>query len=118
MILRDRVSGRRLLSGTVSVRTYARGRVCRAGDCGTVLSAYNPSSFCALHERALPRPRRARRQAAERACENFPHRRRARQPAAVASSMEPQQAPSAQASPAPSFGPASSIGTTVSRTPR
>ena len=70
MIVRDRVSGRRLLSGTASVRTYARGRVCRAGDCGTVLSAYNPSSFCALHERDLPRPRRARRQAAERACAN------------------------------------------------
>lgn len=69
MILRDRVSGRRLLSGTASVRTYARGRVCRAGGCGTVLSAYNPSSFCALHERALPQLRRARRNAAERACE-------------------------------------------------
>jgi hypothetical protein len=59
MIVRDRVSGRRHLSGTASVRTHARGRVCRAGDCGTVLSAYNPSSFCALHERALPRPRPA-----------------------------------------------------------
>jgi hypothetical protein len=70
MILRDRVSGRRLLSGTASVRTYARGRVCRAGDCGTVLSAYNPSSLCALHECAPPRPRRARRQASEHACEN------------------------------------------------
>jgi hypothetical protein len=70
MIVRDRVSGRRLLSGTASVRTYASGRVCRADGCGTVLSAYNPSSFCALHGRALPRPRRARRQAAERACEN------------------------------------------------
>ena len=70
MIVRDRISGRRLLSGTGSVRTYARDRVCRAGDCGTVLSAYNPSSFCALHERPLLRPRRARRQAAERACEN------------------------------------------------
>ena len=70
MIVRDRVSGRPLLSGTASVRTYARGRVCRAGDCGTVLSAYNPSSLCALHERALPRPPRARRQAAERAFEN------------------------------------------------
>jgi hypothetical protein len=70
VIVRDRVSGRRLLSGTASVRTYARGRICRADGCGTVLSAYNPSSFCALHERALPRPRRARRQASERICES------------------------------------------------
>ena len=62
MIVRDRVSGRRLTSGTASVRTYARGRICRAGGCGTVLSAYNPSRLCALHERALPRPRRAGRQ--------------------------------------------------------
>ena len=70
MILRERVSGRRPLPGTASVRTYARGRVCRAAGCGTVLSSYNPSSFCALHECAIPRPRRARRPAAERTCEN------------------------------------------------
>jgi hypothetical protein len=70
VILRDRISGRRVLSGTATVRTYARGRVCRAGDCGTVLSAYNPSSFCTLHERGLPQPRRVRRHAAELACEN------------------------------------------------
>jgi hypothetical protein len=70
MIVRDHVSGRRLLSGTARVRTYARGRTCRAAGCGTVLSAYNPSSFCALHESALPRPRRARRQPVERACEH------------------------------------------------
>jgi hypothetical protein len=70
MIVRDRVSGRKLTPGTASVRTYARGRTCRAGACVTLLSSYNPSSFCALHECASSRPRRARRQAAERACEN------------------------------------------------
>jgi hypothetical protein len=69
VIPRERVSGRRLASGTAGVRTYARGRICRAGGCGTVLSAYNSSTFCAVHERALPRPGRARRQAVERACE-------------------------------------------------
>ena len=62
MILRERVSGRRPSSGTAGVRTYARGRVCRAGGCGTVLSVYNPTSFCALHQGAARvRPRRGRK---------------------------------------------------------
>jgi hypothetical protein len=31
------------------VKTYPRDRVCGAEGCGTVLSAYNPSSLCSLH---------------------------------------------------------------------
>jgi len=30
-------------------RTYGTGRVCLVDSCGTRLSAYNPSSVCALH---------------------------------------------------------------------
>jgi hypothetical protein len=30
-------------------KTYGNGRVCRVEGCGTLLSAYNPSSICALH---------------------------------------------------------------------
>ena len=31
-------------------RTYGTGRVCAVEGCGTVLSAYNPSRTCALHD--------------------------------------------------------------------
>ena len=42
-----------LASGRKSdrVRTYRRGRVCAEPDCTTLLSAYNPSPRCAVHER-------------------------------------------------------------------
>lgn len=33
-------------------KTYGTGRICRVAECGTVLSAYNPSSVCALHSGA------------------------------------------------------------------
>ncbi len=53
------------------MRTYARGRVCAAAGCATVLSVYNGSAFCALHDRALAsRPRRALHPARERACDH------------------------------------------------
>ena len=70
MILHDHVTARRPASGTAIVRTYPHGRICRAGGCGTVLSAYNSSEFCALHQRAVPRPRRVWRPAVERTCEH------------------------------------------------
>jgi endogenous inhibitor of DNA gyrase (YacG/DUF329 family) len=36
------------------VAVFGRGRVCAQGSCATVLSAYNPSSYCWVHEsRAL-----------------------------------------------------------------
>ena len=36
------------------VRSFGGGRVCVAGDCGTILSSYNPSSWCAIHDRLSP----------------------------------------------------------------
>jgi hypothetical protein len=68
VITRDHIAATRPSSGAASVRTYARGRVCRAVGCGTVLSAYNSSAFCAVHEGVLRRKRRARRPVLERAC--------------------------------------------------
>lgn len=36
------------------LRTYARGRVCAADGCATILSAYNAADRCALHGTASP----------------------------------------------------------------
>jgi hypothetical protein len=33
----------------LKTRTYGAGRICIVDGCGTRLSAYNPSSVCALH---------------------------------------------------------------------
>ncbi|MCX6373135.1 MAG: hypothetical protein NTX16_08640 [Actinobacteria bacterium] len=33
----------------LKTRTYGVGRICIVDGCGTLLSAYNPSSVCALH---------------------------------------------------------------------
>ena len=47
--------------------TYSAGRVCAAEDCRTLLSIYNRSKFCWLHEPAhvyRVRGRRKRREAA------------------------------------------------------
>ena len=33
----------------LKTRTYGLGRICIIAGCGTHLSAYNPSSVCALH---------------------------------------------------------------------
>jgi hypothetical protein len=33
----------------LKTRTYGVGRICIMDGCGTLLSAYNPSSVCALH---------------------------------------------------------------------
>jgi hypothetical protein len=44
--------GRRLHSVAdqmFKTKTYGVGRICRVEGCGTRLSAYNPSSVCALH---------------------------------------------------------------------
>ncbi len=44
--------GRSLLSvadDMLKTRTYGIGRICIVDGCGTRLSAYNPSSVCALH---------------------------------------------------------------------
>lgn len=47
--------GRRRHNMLMPVRTFGSGRVCRADGCTTVLSLYNPSDFCALHERHVER---------------------------------------------------------------
>ena len=36
----------------LKTRTYGLGRICDVEGCGTRLSAYNPSSVCALHDGA------------------------------------------------------------------
>lgn len=36
----------------LKTRTYGAGRICAVEDCGTRLSAYNPSNVCALHSGA------------------------------------------------------------------
>jgi hypothetical protein len=33
----------------LKTKTYGAGRICMVDGCGTRLSAYNPSSVCALH---------------------------------------------------------------------
>jgi hypothetical protein len=53
----ERRSAKRLLRRSLhnvaeemlKTRTYGVGRVCIVDGCGTLLSAYNPSSVCALH---------------------------------------------------------------------
>ena len=52
------------------VRQYHVGRVCAEPGCGTVLSMYNPSSRCAVHQRrgdVVPL-RRLESQEVERSC--------------------------------------------------
>jgi hypothetical protein len=36
-------------------------RVCVAGGCSTMVSAFNPSSWCAVHDRLSPQARKGRR---------------------------------------------------------
>jgi len=58
---------------TRQVKSFGRGRVCVAGGCATILSAYNPSSWCAVHDRLSPRARSGRGTrppANSRACAN------------------------------------------------
>jgi hypothetical protein len=58
---------------THQVRSFGGGRVCVAAGCPTILSAYNPSSWCAVHDRLRPRARNGRgtrRPTLSRACAN------------------------------------------------
>ena len=52
------------------MRTYREGRVCAEPGCTTVLSVYNPSPRCALHQRqaAIVRFRRLESVEVERHC--------------------------------------------------
>ena len=45
---------------THQVKSFGRGRVCVAAGCPTILSAYNPSSWCAVHDRLSPQARNGR----------------------------------------------------------
>ena len=45
---------------TRQVRSFGVGRVCVAAGCPTILSAYNPSSWCAVHDRLSPQARKGR----------------------------------------------------------
>jgi hypothetical protein len=42
---------RPVIGSTTECRTYRPGRVCVESGCQTVLSIYNPTSRCSLHER-------------------------------------------------------------------
>jgi hypothetical protein len=42
------ISGASLVHGAPSA-TYGRGRVCVAPGCGTLLSRYNPTDKCSIH---------------------------------------------------------------------
>jgi hypothetical protein len=58
---------------TRQVKSFGRGRVCVAAGCPTILSAYNASSWCAVHDRLSPRARsgrETRRPTDSRACAN------------------------------------------------
>lgn len=46
---------RRRHGALAPVRTFGNGRVCSAEGCSTVLSLYNPSDLCAVHDRQLTR---------------------------------------------------------------
>ena len=54
------------------VRSFGGGRVCVAGGCATILSSYNPSSWCAIHDRLSPARKRrgADRPTDSRTCAN------------------------------------------------
>jgi hypothetical protein len=47
--LRGRTLSMQVDTTMMHTKTYGSGRVCRVEGCGTLLSAYNPSSICALH---------------------------------------------------------------------
>jgi hypothetical protein len=58
---------------THQVRSFEGGRVCVAGGCSTILSSYNPSSWCTVHDRLSPRARKGhgtRRPTDSRTCAN------------------------------------------------
>jgi hypothetical protein len=68
VIAHDHLAVLRPSSGAASVRTYPRGRVCLEDGCATVLSAYNSSTFCAVHQRVSPQVTRAWRPVVEHTC--------------------------------------------------
>lgn len=61
-----------LNAGTGHVRVFKADRRCTQEGCSTVLSIYNPSAFCSLHERRQTdrRARQSNRQLLHRVCAN------------------------------------------------
>ena len=57
------------------VQVHARGRICAVEHCATILSAYNPSRFCSLHDRQDPVRRQSARSrpVEERTCPQCGH---------------------------------------------
>lgn len=45
---------RPIISGRSVAPVHGRGRCCKEEGCDTVLSVYNATSFCSLHERVTP----------------------------------------------------------------
>jgi hypothetical protein len=60
-----------LISGKSPVAVCSRGRACGQGGCETILSIYNPTSYCSLHEHpqlAVAHPKRRDGNVVEKAC--------------------------------------------------
>jgi hypothetical protein len=61
--VKSRIAGSFILPGTGRasdrIPAYERGRVCEAWGCTTILSKYNSSHFCAVHDPARVRERRS-----------------------------------------------------------
>ena len=60
------------ISQSHRVRIYQHGRTCEHPDCATILSVYNPSKYCSVHEKLVlgGRKRRCPRPIREVACEH------------------------------------------------
>jgi len=58
-------AARPVTSGPIVARVYSRGRRCSEESCGTILSIYNPSSYCSLHAREIRRPNTRRQRERE-----------------------------------------------------
>ena len=62
LVVKSRVIGSYLQTGvgrpSQQIQAFGGGRVCGAPRCSTILSTYNPSLFCSLHDVAsVPRRR-------------------------------------------------------------
>ena len=60
--MKSRLAGAFILPGTSNLRdripVYGRGRTCEVRGCRTILSTYNPSHFCSVHDPVgIPRRR-------------------------------------------------------------
>jgi hypothetical protein len=56
----DSANIRRVVSQLDRVRIHQRGRICAQTGCDTILSVYNPATYCAAHVSQSPGARRRR----------------------------------------------------------